>query len=400
MSDINESGTRKDTIWSFPYIVLMTVNFFQSMAALMANTTLPVFANHLGASASIVGIVTGSFAVTALLVRPFAGPAFDSFSRKKMLLADQAIICLSLAGYGFIHSLPALIAIRLFHGIGIGCGGPLAMSLVSEFLPPKKFASGISIYTLAQSFAQVIGPAVGLYLMNAFGFSMAYFMAAGSLLAAMCCLFFIKEPPRRKLPYELKLDRMFAKEALDKGLALMLLATAFSCTSSYLVLYAYELGIANVGLYFTVYACCLIVMRPLFGTLADKFGAKRVLLLGVICFAASYATLSMAHDMRGLLTAAVIGSAGFGSSVPLIQTLALSSVDPRRRGAASNTAFTGLDVGMLVGPPSGGIAVDLLALRMPTLAGAYSTMWLVMLIPVALAFILVIRWNLRPKDRA
>ena len=87
--------------------------------------------------------------------------------------------------------MPALMAVRLFHGIGIGCSGPLAMSFVSEFLPASRFASGISIYALAQSFAQVIGPAAGLYLVDAVGFSAAYFLAAGFLLVAMMCIFFV-----------------------------------------------------------------------------------------------------------------------------------------------------------------------------------------------------------------
>ena len=42
--------TSKETIWSFPYVALMAVNFFQSMAAFMTNTTLPVYLDALGAS--------------------------------------------------------------------------------------------------------------------------------------------------------------------------------------------------------------------------------------------------------------------------------------------------------------------------------------------------------------
>ena len=180
-----EQRKGRDSVWSAPFVILMAVNFFQSMAAFMANATLPVFADSLGATASMVGVVVSSFTLSALLVRPFAGPAFDSFSRKRLLLIAQGIICLSFFAYGFVDSLGVLIAIRLFHGVGIGCSGPLAMSLVSEYLPATKFASGISIYALAQSFAQVIGPATGLYLVDAVGFSAAYFLAAALLVVAM-----------------------------------------------------------------------------------------------------------------------------------------------------------------------------------------------------------------------
>lgn len=96
----NVEAEMRDSIWSVPFVVLMAVNFFQSMAAFMANATLPVFADSLGATASMVGVVVSSFTLSALLVRPFAGPAFDSFSRKRLLLIAQGIICLSFFATG------------------------------------------------------------------------------------------------------------------------------------------------------------------------------------------------------------------------------------------------------------------------------------------------------------
>ena len=386
---------QRSSIWSFPYIVLMVTNFFQSMAAFMTNTTLPVFIDRLGASASIVGTVVSAFAITALLIRPFAGPAFDSFSRKVLLLIAQGIICASMLLYGIADSIPFLFAVRLLHGIGIGCSGPLAMSLVSEFLPAGKLASGISIYTLAQSVAQIIGPAVGLWLIEAVGFSPAYFLGAALLLVAMVGIFFLKEPPRERPPYRFKLNRMFAREAVSKAIVLTLLAISFSCMTSYLVLYGYLRGIDNIGLYFTIYALCLLATRPLFGKLADRFGAQRVLLIGVTCFAASYVLLHFTQEFTQLVCVAIVGSAGFGACAPLVQSLALSSVPPERRGAASNTSYTGLDLGMLFGPTIGGNVIVFLEPQLGSLVEAYSWMWLVMLVPLVFATIVIVYWNIK-----
>jgi len=385
----------KETIWSAPYIALMATNFFQSMAAFMTNTTLPLYLSELGAATSVIGTVVGAFAITALLIRPFAGPAFDSFSRKRLLLVAQTLIGISLIGYGAVRSVPALFCVRLLHGIGIGCSGPLAMSLVSEFLPASRLASGISIYALAQSFAQVIGPAVGLWLAEAYGFSNAYFLAAASVIVAMVGVFFVKEPPRERLPYRFSLDRMFAREAVPKAAVLCLLAIAFAGLTSYLVLYGQLLGVENMGAYFVVYALCLVGTRPLFGKMADRFGSARVLVLGVICFAASYIMLWQVRGFAGMIVVAVVGSAGFGACAPLIQSMALASVPPERRGAASNTAFTGLDLGMLIGPATAGHVIEALV---PVTGGelaAYSNMWLVMLVPLAVAFAVIVRWNVK-----
>ena len=385
----------RETIWSAPYVALMVTNFFQSMAAFMTNTTLPLYLDALGATTSVVGIVVGAFAITALLVRPFAGPAFDSFSRKRLLLAAQTLIGASLVGYGIAGSIPVLFCVRLVHGIGIGCSGPLAMSLVSEFLPASRLASGISIYALAQSFAQVIGPAAGLWLADGIGFSNAYFLSAASVIVAMVGVFSIKEPARERPPYQLALGRMFAREAVPKACVLCLLAIAFAGSTSYLVLYGNLLGIEGMGAYFVVYALCLVATRPLFGKMADRFGAARVLVVGVVFFAASYAMLWQVRDFTGMIAVAIVGSAGFGACAPLIQSMALASVPVERRGAASNTAFTGLDLGMLIGPAVAGFAIEALVPVAGSEVAAYSLMWLVMLVPLAVAFAVIVRWNVR-----
>lgn len=389
---------QKESIWSFPYIALMVVNLFQSMAAFMANTTLPVYADALGASPSVVGIVVSSFSVTALLIRPFAGPAFDSFSRKRLLMASQCIICACMFLYGVVDSLQGLVIVRLVHGVGIGCSGPLAMSLVSEFLPESRFASGISIYALAQSFAQVVGPAAGLYLVNAIGFSPSYFLAAGCLLVAICGVGLIREPYRERLRYELKLDRMFAPEAVGKGVALMLLATSFSCMGAYVVLYGYSVGVSQMGVFFIVYAFCLLGTRPIFGSMADRFGAPRMLAVGIAFFAASYVALAVADNLVAFIIAAILGSAGFGCCGPLLQSAALASVPPSRRGAASNTAFTGLDLGMLIGPIIGGMVIEAATPILGSQPEAYSLMWLAMLVPAVGASLIVLRWNLQRRQ--
>ena len=382
-------------IWSAPFLILLTANFFQSMAAFTANTTLPLYLDSFGASAGIVGIVIGAFAITALLVRPFAGPAFDSFSRKKLLMCAIGLCALAFTLYGFARSVPMLFAIRLLHGIGIGCGGPLAMSLVSEYLPVRKLASGISIYMLSQTMAQVIGPATGLWLVDVVGYRITYLIAASLLAIAIASISRVRELPRERPPYQLKLGRMFAREAVAPAIVLALFATAFGGTVSYLVLYGTKLGIPNLGAYFMVYALCLLATRPLFGNLADRFGPQRVLVPGVLCFAASYVMLANIHGFAGLMAVAVVASAGFGACVPLVQSLAMSKVGTERRGAASNTTYTGMDVGSLLGPMVAGGAIEALLPLTGSELSAYSHMWYVMIIPQAVALAIIVSWNVR-----
>lgn len=75
----NEKNAGK--IWTKDFVNIFILNFVMSMGQFMMSTLIPKYAYQLGAAASVVGIVTGVFAITALVLRPIAGPAMDYFKR-------------------------------------------------------------------------------------------------------------------------------------------------------------------------------------------------------------------------------------------------------------------------------------------------------------------------------
>ena len=143
---MSTSSKNNVSIWSVKFVLLMATNFTFMFAIYMLNTTLPLYLTALGASVSLVGIISGSFAATAIGVRPFAGPAFDAFPRKMLLIITQIISFTCIVGYAFASTPTTVLIFRLIHGIGIGCAGPLAMSMLGDFVPPEKFATGVSVY--------------------------------------------------------------------------------------------------------------------------------------------------------------------------------------------------------------------------------------------------------------
>ena len=389
--------TKKETIWSAAFVVLMVMNFLQCMAMYMSNTILPLYVDYLGAAASIIGVVIGVGGGMALATRPFAGPAFDSFPRKTMLAFSQAACGTAVLLYGLATSVDQILLIRLLHGIGMGGAGPLAMSLLSEQLPISKLASGMSIFAVSQSLAQVVGPAFGLWLSGVIGYSSVFTISGSTVIIVTSGLLLVPEKQRERPPYQFRLSRIVAYEALDKGFVLMMLQMSFCCIQTYLVLYSKLLGIDDISLYFVVYALCLVVTRPVYGNLADRFGSSKMLVFGIACFALSFILLSQVRDFMGFMIVAVVSSLGYGASQPLVQSLAMACVPLERRGAASNTTFLGLDAGILIGPAIAGFSID----RVLDITGnqltAYSYVWLFMLIPIAIAFAVVVKWNIDRK---
>ncbi len=373
------------SIWSPTFAALLCMSFLMAMGQMTAGTVLPLYMRDLGAATSMVGFVSGAFAVTAILVRPFVGPAFDSFSKKRLLMVAMVFICVAMASYSVADSAPAVIAGRLIHGVGMGCTGPLGMAMVSETLPRERMSSGIGIYTLAQASAQAIGPAFGIWLSGQMGFTATFVVTTccmiGALVVVAIFVHDVDHGPRP--PYRLSFSRAFDRRAFPLAAVIMLLVIAFACVGSFNAIYGGLRGVQNIGLYFTVYAVCLLVTRPLFGRLADRLGTAALVVPGCLCFAASFILLSQAQSLPGFLLAAVVGACGFGVVTPLLQSEVFRRVGEERRGSAANTSYLGMDLGQLLGPWLGGHAIEMLEASGMAEVNAYASLWLVMLGPIA-----------------
>lgn len=389
---------KSDSIWSPTYTLLIVVNFFQSMAAQIANTTIPLYARSLGITTASIGVIVASFTITAIAIRPFSGPAFDSFPKRNLYLGACLINMVAMVLYSFATSPETLFAIRLLHGVGIGCAAPLGMAICNQVLPPSRISSGISIYMLAFTVAQAIGPAFAVWFTQSTSYQ-STFAISGCLLAVACVLvIFLRVPEVQNRPhYQIRLNRIFAKQAVITATVLFLLSAAMSATGSFLVIYGMLAGVDGIGLYFTVSAVCMLITRPLLGRVSDSKGTTTVFVPAVFCFAVSYVIISLSRSLPLFLAAAVVGSCGYGICAPLLQALTFKMVPQKRAGAASNTTYIGLDLGNLLGPSLAGLLVDILVPASGSELAAYSDMWLVMIVPIVagLVFYLSQRGRIR-----
>lgn len=375
-------------IWNITFIILMMISFFQTMGQMMMNVLIPLYVYDIGAPAQIVGMTVGAFAISAILVRPFIGPAFDAFNKKMILIISLLVIAVSTFLYSVATTVTTIFVIRLLHGAGLATSAALAQAMAADALPIQKMNSGISIFGLALAVSQAIGPIVGLALLDFVGFQWAFRISAFVIVGGLILACLIKEPGNHvRKPYQLKLDRMFSKGAVIPALMIALLSIPFSCINAFIVIYGNLLGIGGMGAYFAVYAGCLLATRPLFGSLSDKHGVQRIIPIGLCFFVASILVLTLASNLPLFLLAAAVGACGYGAVIPLLQSLGFLCSPYDSRGAASNTTFLGLDAGNLMGPTIGGMTVSLFIASGLSEAQSYNGMFFVLIVPVLIAFI-------------
>ncbi len=378
---------KQTKIWNPAFITILVVNFCVQMGQQMTNTLVPKYADSLGATAYIVGIVGSIFAVASILIRPIASPAFDSFSKKKFLSIAIAGFIVVLTCYGLAKSIPIIIAARLLHGMCLGCAAPLSLAITSNSLPDNKIGKGIGIFTLTQAVGQAVGPNMGLTLSLKIGYSNTFFIGAGLMAAALVISFFLKEPEFKREPYKIAFNKIIEKSAIHATILMFFFIFAYSCVNNFIAIYSGLRGIENIGMFFTVYAIFLLLTRPVSGILLDKYGYSKVLIPGIIMFGLAFFLISISKTMTMFLVAAAVSAFGYGVCYPTVQALAMSCAPKSRRGVASSTSFLGMDFGMLFGASFAGFFVDKLTVATKSEVFAYSRMYLLMIIPIALSVV-------------
>lgn len=372
-------------IWNALFIAVFFANMAFGLGQAMSNAMLSVYADHLGAPPSQIGMLMGMFALTALIFRFVAGPAMDSFNRKYLLMGSTVIMSVAYIGFGISSTIPSLMAFRLLQGIGNAFGNVCCLAIVADALPRDKFNAGIGYYSIAQVVSQAVGPTVGLQLVSWFGYNTTYLINAGFMMVSLLTVSTIHIPQRPHKQFKMKLHNIIATEALVPTLVTFFVAMGFTTISALLLVSAKNQGVTDgIGLFFTVGALTMLISRPMIGKLTDKYGFVKVSIPAILMTGLSFIIISQSHTLGMFLLAAFVNSFGYGAVQPALQSLVMKSVPPNRRGSASSTNYIGMDSATLIGPSVAGVVAQVFG---------YSAMWLVMIIPLFIGAMIVLLYR-------
>lgn len=379
-----EQKQTPDKIWNkqFTSIFLASCVFYLGLNTMM--TMIPKFANTMTDSAAMVGLVSSAFAVAALALKVVAGPATDTFSKKKVIIFASMLLAVAFFGYSLSNSVQMLIVFRLLQGTAQAFTAIALLALASDYLPKEHMTSGIGIYSLGQTACQALAPAFGLKLANLFGYHILCAICGGLIVIATLMIATLKDDFVQTKKFRITLKGIAVKEALVPAFVMGLLIMTYSMVSSYLLIYAEKQGVEGIGTFFTINACVMLISRPPISKLADKYGTTVVMVPALAIFAATYFMISGATELWVYLLAGIIMGLSYGACQPLIQALCIKSVGPDRRGSASNTNYIGFDMGNMLGPVIAGWLVD---------SCGYDFTWKVATIPVFLAMAVMLLWR-------
>lgn len=356
----------KDKLFTLGFCYILAANFLLFFAFYLLLPVLPFYLKEeFQAGKSMIGFILSCYTIACLCIRPFSGYLLDTFSRKPLYLFSYFIFTLIFGGYVLTGILAVFIGLRIVHGAAFGMVSVAGNTIVIDIMPSSRRGEGLGYYGLANNIAMSFGPMTGLFMHTVCSYEtiFACSLLSGSLGIVMAGL--VKTSRKQPIKREpLSLDRFLLIKGIPAGISLLLLSVPYGMTTSYVAMYAEEIGIqVNSGLYFTFMAAGLAVSRIFSGKQVDRGYITQVILAGMYLAAVSFFALAACRWLMEwnpvitseiFLAVALLQGVAFGTMFPAFNTLFVNLAPHHQRGTATSTYLTSWDVGIGIGLMAGG----------------------------------------------
>ena len=345
------STPQSHTLWTRTFLLLCTAQFFGSSQHALLQPTFPLYITSLGGTPFQVGLVIACFAVTSVVFRPIIGGWADQWSEPGVsfcgltLLSIAVLLC-------FIPLTEATMFANALRGIGWAAMSAAGYSMLALSAPPQRRGEASGYYSGVQASGTILLPAVALWLIDlpswapfgGFGvvFAVAFALAATGAVAAAVLKRHM--PPRSQErraapsgPWWQEILSVLDREIILASVLSFVSHVTFPAVASFLVLYARELAIDNIGWFYVVSGATSILARPLLGKVSDRVGRGRALLACFILETIALVLLAFATNLFALIISGALYMLGLAMSSSTTLAIAMEQAKPERRGRAMAT---------------------------------------------------------------
>lgn len=328
--------------------------FYMTQYVLVA--ALPIILTaELGGTALDAGLAMTYFQIGTILCRPFAGRLIDGLDKRIILLFSSVLFFIIMGLFNLTTSLQTIFVLRGLHGAIFALGTTVMSALAVVVLPASRKGEGINMFAVFSNIAMVLGPAVGLYALQAYGSSALYIF-----LTIMTALAFILGNVIR-LPKELakskqksskgwSISQFIEKRSLPWALMGLFIGFTYSGVLVFIPIELNSMGAGVWGsVFFALFALMIIISRPLVGKVYARYGSRFVIYPGVGLFIVGLAILGVVSTPVGIICTAPLLGLGYGAAQPAFQALAVQSAPIERAGVSTATYFLALDIAVGAG---------------------------------------------------
>lgn len=348
----------RPTLLTPTFILLTLVNFFYFLAIGIIIPTIPLYLEGpLGAGKIAIGTAIGSFAATALFLRPWTGRLADRVGRRGPIQAGIGLATVTTIGLIPSHSLAPIFGLRLVSGVAEALFFVAASAAINDLAPDERRGEAVSLFSLALYGGLAVGPLVGEGVLHAVGFTEVWIASAASGGVALLLATRIPEtrPAGLSAPGP---QRLLHPAALRPGSALLVSIWGFAGFNTFIPLYVKQVGLDGSRYVFLLFSSLVFLIRSVGASIPDRIGAARSARIAVVLSSIGLLMIGGLRSAAGLYAGTAVYSIGIALSFPALMSLAVSGAAPHERGAVVGTFTAFLDLGFGIGPITLGVVAD------------------------------------------
>ena len=376
-------GKGEPKLWTRNLVLIILVDLCVFTNHIMSLSTFPFYIQSLGGTEAVAGICAAAFSFVAVIIRPFVGWWLDNGVRRAALVAGLVLMGLAPLGYVFVPVLSVAIAIRMMHGVGLSFSNSTTATVASDVICRPRFAEGMGYFGMATALASAIAPALGLSLMEGFGFNVLYAVAAVIAGLGLVLFAFVRaskvDVPKKKLDLRTIINR----DSLPATVTMLIFMFTFGALENFVAIFASEASLPSGSIYFLVMSAMLLLVRITLGKLVDRRGEAFFVYSCNAAMLAAFLLLAFVPNAVTYILSAVLAGYAFGGLEPSLQSMAVHTSTEETRGSANSTFLCGYDIGYGLG---GGIAGSLIT------GLGYSAMWSIVSLACVLSVIVYVVW--------
>lgn len=377
------AGKPAAKLWTRDLVLIILVNLCVFTNHIMSLSTFPFYIQSLGGSEAVAGICAAAFAFVAVIIRPFVGWWLDNGVRKVALVVGLLLLGAAPLGYVFVPVLSMSIAFRMLHGIGLSFSNSTTATVASDVICRPRFAEGMGYFGMATALASAIAPALGLSLMEGFGFGTLYAVAAGIAGLGLVLFAFVRTRKVNVPKKKLNLRTIINRDSLPATATMLVFMLTFGALENFVAIFAAENSLPSGSIYFIVMSVMLLVVRVTLGKLVDQRGEAIFVYTCNAAMLVAFLLLALVPNTATYILSAALAGYAFGGLEPSLQSMAVHTSTDETRGSANSTFLCGYDIGYGLG---GGLAGSLIT------AMGYSSMWMIVSLACVVSVLIYVVW--------
>jgi predicted MFS family arabinose efflux permease len=371
--------------------VIAFLAFFGFLAAFHALTpTLPIYLERLGSSKREIGVLVGTIGISALVARLLVGRILRTYSEKVVMMGATVLFGLSFLSLVIFRPFWPFLFVRLLQGIAFASLDTAIIAYVVRIIPFAYRAQAISFFFIGPSLASAVAATSGVYILNAYGFSILVLACTGLCVCSFLFSWRLKgQRAAEPVSTPAQNTLFFQPKILAPAIMSFLFYVSMTGVNAFFPLYALRCGVTNPGIFFSSTAVTLIAVRLFGGFVFEIYSKEKVIFTFLVLASVAIVVLSFSRTLPMFILVGVLWGIAAGYLIPVCMAYALEYAGSSD-GTSIGTYQAFMDIGLAIGPVTMGIIVQLTSYRSMFLCAAF----------VCLVNLGYFRFYLRKKGRA